>query len=35
MIEDSILGHIIVFLAMFVVFVIYELIKDYLGNKSL
>ena len=31
MIEDSILGHILVFLAMFIIFVIYELVREYLG----
>jgi len=34
MIEDSLLGHILVFLAMFIVFVIYELVRMYLRDNS-
>ena len=33
MIEDSLLGHIIVFLAIIITFVVYELAREYLkGN---
>jgi len=34
MIEDSILGHIIVFLAMFITFVVYELVREYLKENK-
>ena len=33
MIEESILGHILVFLAIIITFVVYELVREYLkGN---